>query len=104
LRNHKIGGIEVQESTPQHASYDHRDIPPTLTSPVAAAFWSAVLLTGLGGALFALEVLRGVLALRLIRKTRSPASASSRFLRNAYYPQDSSYICMIAHSRNPQYR
>ena len=33
---------------PVHPQYDHTDIPPTLTSPMAVAFWVAVLLTGVG--------------------------------------------------------
>lgn len=48
-----IGGSQGQASTPQYAAYDHREIPPTLTSPAAAAFWSAILLTGLGTGLAA---------------------------------------------------
>ena len=33
---------------PEHPQYDYTDIPPTLTSPAATAFWVAILLTGLG--------------------------------------------------------
>jgi CIC family chloride channel protein len=33
---------------PEPPTFDHRDIPPTLTSPGAAAFWTAVLVTGVG--------------------------------------------------------
>ncbi len=32
----------------EHAPFNHSDIPPTLSSRRAAAFWLAVLLTGLG--------------------------------------------------------
>jgi H+/Cl- antiporter ClcA len=38
---------------PEHPQYDHTDIPPTLTSPTATAFWVAILLTGLGAGLAA---------------------------------------------------
>ena len=34
-------------------SYDPSGIPPTLTSPGAASFWSAVLLTGVGAGIAA---------------------------------------------------
>jgi CIC family chloride channel protein len=44
----------------EHPQYDHTDIPPTLTSPAAAAFWVAILLTGLGAGVAA-----GVLTLLL---------------------------------------
>jgi H+/Cl- antiporter ClcA len=37
-------GIEA----PEPPTFDHRDIPPTLASPGAAAFWTAVLVTGVG--------------------------------------------------------
>ncbi len=33
---------------PERPQYDHTDIPPTLTSNKAPAFWMSVLLTGLG--------------------------------------------------------
>lgn len=56
----------MQESTPQHASHDHGDIPPTLTSPAAAAFWSAILLTGIGAGIAA-----GLLTLLLTVVARS---------------------------------
>jgi H+/Cl- antiporter ClcA len=46
--------------TPDHPQYDHTDIPPTLTSPTATAFWLAILLTGLGAGIGA-----GVLTLLL---------------------------------------
>jgi H+/Cl- antiporter ClcA len=46
----------------EHPQYDHTDIPPTLTSPTAARFWLAILLTGLGAGLGA-----GVLTLLLQR-------------------------------------
>jgi chloride channel protein, CIC family len=55
-----IGGIPVQESSSAHAPHDHGDIPPTLTSPAAVAFWSAIVLTGLGAGIAA-----GVLTLLL---------------------------------------
>jgi CIC family chloride channel protein len=45
---------------PEHPQYDHTDIPPTLTSPTATAFWLAILLTGLGAGVGA-----GVLTLLL---------------------------------------
>ncbi|MGO8975818.1 MAG: chloride channel protein [Steroidobacteraceae bacterium] len=45
---------------PEHPQYDHSDIPPTLTSPAAAAFWAAILLTGIGAGIAA-----GVLTLLL---------------------------------------
>jgi chloride channel protein, CIC family len=45
---------------PEHPQYDHTDIPPTLTSPTATAFWLAILLTGLGAGIGA-----GVLTLLL---------------------------------------
>ena len=32
----------------EHPQYDHTDIPPTLTSPKALAFWAVVFLTGIG--------------------------------------------------------
>lgn len=38
----------MQQSTPQNAAHGHGDIPPTLTSPAAVAFWSAIVLTGRG--------------------------------------------------------
>lgn len=38
---------------PDHPQYDHTDVPPTLRSPAAAAFWAAVLLTGLGAGIAA---------------------------------------------------
>jgi hypothetical protein len=37
----------------EHPQYDHTDIPPTLTSPTAVAFWMAVLLTGIGAGIAA---------------------------------------------------
>jgi len=48
---------------PEHPQYDHTDIPPTLTSPAATAFWVAILLTGLGAGIAA-----GVLTLLLRRE------------------------------------
>jgi H+/Cl- antiporter ClcA len=45
---------------PEHPQYDHTDIPPTLRSPAAAAFWIATLVTGLGAGIAA-----GVLTLLL---------------------------------------
>jgi hypothetical protein len=44
----------------EHPQYDHTDIPPTLTSQAATAFWVAILLTGLGAGIAA-----GVLTLLL---------------------------------------
>ena len=44
----------------EHPQYDHTDIPPTLTSPAARAFWVAILLTGVGAGIAA-----GVLTLLL---------------------------------------
>ena len=35
-------------SEPDHPPFNHSDIPPTLSSPRAVAFWLAVLLTGVG--------------------------------------------------------
>jgi H+/Cl- antiporter ClcA len=43
-----------------HPQYDHTDIPPTLRSPAASAFWLAVVLTGVGAGIAA-----GVLTLLL---------------------------------------
>jgi CIC family chloride channel protein len=45
---------------PEHPSFNHSDIPPTLSSRRAVAFWLAVLLTGLGAGVAA-----GVLTLLL---------------------------------------
>ncbi|MGA2777888.1 MAG: chloride channel protein [Steroidobacteraceae bacterium] len=44
----------------EHPQYDHTDVPPTLASPAAAAFWTAILLTGAGAGIAA-----GVLTLLL---------------------------------------
>jgi chloride channel protein, CIC family len=50
----------MQVTAPEHPQYDHTDIPPTLTSPAATAFWAAILLTGIGAGIAA-----GVLTLLL---------------------------------------
>jgi len=50
----------MQVAAPEHPQYDHTDIPPTLTSPAATAFWAAILLTGIGAGIAA-----GVLTLLL---------------------------------------
>jgi hypothetical protein len=38
----------MSSDAPEPPTFDHRDIPPTLASPGAGAFWMAVLLTGVG--------------------------------------------------------
>ena len=38
---------------PEHPQYDHTDIPPTLRSPAAMAFWAAIVFTGLGAGIAA---------------------------------------------------
>jgi CIC family chloride channel protein len=43
----------MQVTAPEHPQYDHTDIPPTLTSPAATAFWAAILLTGIGAGIAA---------------------------------------------------
>jgi chloride channel protein, CIC family len=53
-------GLQMHAPLPEHPQYDHSDIPPTLTSPAAAAFWAAILLTGIGAGIAA-----GVLTLLL---------------------------------------
>jgi CIC family chloride channel protein len=46
-------GHQMQVTAPEHPQYDHTDIPPTLTSPAATAFWAAILLTGIGAGIAA---------------------------------------------------